>query len=169
MSEKKISINIDDKFIYFRVGTRIFWSLIFAMILSLIFAIGRVEIAHADGIPAEFSVAHFMGWTLVFMVVIGLFHVYDFFFQKSYVFLVTEEKIQMKGGVLTTIDRVTDINRVTDVTVYQEMWGKIFNYATVCFQTAGSSMVEFIFANISVSEAREVKEFVHSRLTKKDD
>jgi uncharacterized membrane protein YdbT with pleckstrin-like domain len=161
------AIRVGKGFISFRLWIKLSLSLVISMLASSYFVSIGIQSKDTDGLSVDFLFSSFLIWTLVMMLLCGAHIVYDFFWQRSFVYSVTGEQIRMKGGIINTIERATDIKRVTDVSVYQSMWGKIFKYATVGFQTAGSNMTEVVFKNIPSEQANQVRDFVYVQLGKK--
>lgn len=161
------AIRVGKGFINLRLGIKLSLSLVISMLASSYFVSIGIRFKETDGPSVDFSFSSFFILTLVMMLLCGAHIIYDFFWQRSFVYSVTGEQIRMKGGIIDTIERATDLKRVTDVSVYQSMWGKIFKYATVGFQTAGSNMTEVVFSNISSEKANKVRDFVYAQLGKK--
>lgn len=161
------AIRVGKGFIYFRLWIKLILCLIISMLASSYFVSIGIQSKATDGLLVNFSFSSFFMWTLVMMLLCSVHIVYDFFWQRSFLYAVTGEQIRMKGGIIDTIERATDIRRVTDVSIYQNMWGKILKYATVGFQTAGSNATEVVFKNISLEQANRVREFVYAQLGKK--
>ena len=159
-------LKVTESFIKFKVITKIVGSLFLAVVVSAIFVSIGMAFKATDGGPVNFSMSWFLIWTILIMLLCGLHIAYDMFWNKSFIFSISDDKIQMKGGILKTIDRMTDIKRVTDATIYQDFWGKCFHYSSIGFQTAGSYITEIVFFGVSPADANKVRELVYSKLGK---
>ncbi|MFH1402839.1 MAG: PH domain-containing protein [Candidatus Altiarchaeota archaeon] len=62
---------------------------------------------------------------------------------------VTSERIKVKYGFLSTTKREADLDKIQDIIIKQGMVGKLLNYGTLYFNTAGSTGYELVFSNVS--------------------
>ena len=116
----------------------------------------------------SFPVATFFGTALVAGVLVAVVvGVYSVYWCKSFVFSIDDNTVRMKGGILRSVDASTSIDRLTDVTIYQDIFSKWLKYASVGMQTAGSYVTEVAFFGIDESDAAKVKEQIMNRMQKK--
>ena len=72
-------------------------------------------------------------------------------------YLVTDKRVMEKYGWISTHTDEMPLNKVENVTVTYTFWGKIFNYATICFQGANHNNVSFSY----IKNAEQVKKQFH--------
>ena len=72
-------------------------------------------------------------------------------------YLVTDKRVMEKYGWISTHTDEMPLNKVENVTVTYTFWGKLFNYATICFQGANHNNVSFSY----IKNAEQVKKQFH--------
>ena len=68
---------------------------------------------------------------------------------KSTKLCLSSEAVIGKIGVLNTKEMMSPIRNVQDVSISQDLPGKIFGYATITVSTAGSTGTEYVFKTMS--------------------
>ena len=133
--------------------------------LSLVVG-GFVMVLGSDGrfrFPWVFSVV-----TLLTMTMGGVINfIYGIKWLKSFTFTIGDDTVNTKGGILRKMDRTTNFQKITDVTIYQDIVAKWFGFATVGFQTAGSYITEIVFFGVSYGDAVKIRDLVYSKIGKK--
>ena len=75
---------------------------------------------------------------------------------KNTDYVVTNQSLYAKSGVLSTNIETVDIDKIQNTEYNQSFWGKQFDYANIDISTAGSSGAEITFQ--SIRNARAVRE-----------
>ncbi|MFC2162885.1 PH domain-containing protein [Candidatus Altiarchaeota archaeon] len=70
---------------------------------------------------------------------------------------VTNERIKVSYGFLSTTKREADLDRIQDIIVVQGVMGKMLGYGDLHFNTAGSAGYEITFSNVANPEGLKEK------------
>lgn len=113
-------------------------SLLFMGLFGLVF-LGRFVVSEGGG----------TGWLLVLLpVVIGL-GLWSVWIRYRYTkYFVHADRVIVTSGWLTRRRVETTYNKVTDVTTYQGIMGRMFGFGSITINTAGSNEAPVIFAGI---------------------
>ena len=72
--------------------------------------------------------------------------------RKTTKLILTENTVVGKVGLVRTIKQTSPIGKVQDVSVRSGLLGKIFHYATITVNTAGSGTTEYIYKDVTNAE-----------------
>jgi uncharacterized membrane protein YdbT with pleckstrin-like domain len=137
-----------------------------AGVLTLLTA--SIKMLIGNTIDINPSLSFFILFLIIFsLLFIPTVVVYSIYWCKSFVFSITDDTLNMKGGILRRIDATTNFAKITDVTIYQDIFGRLLKYAIVRIQTAGSYIAEVVFFGIDESEATKVRDFIYTKILKK--
>ena len=75
-------------------------------------------------------------------------------------YLVTDKNAMEKNGWISTHSDQIKLEKIENITVNYTFWGKLFNYGTVCIQSANRNNVNFI----NVKDAERVKKQINELL-----
>ena len=157
-------IKVDNHFLHFWILKRSVGSLLLAIFFSAMAWLmiwGITMDVHSLNFPL------FVKCLVIFLVLLVINGVYDYFWQKSFIFSITEGKIRSKGGIANKVDDAIDIKRITEVFVQQDEFDKKFKYASILFVTAVAEE-EIIFFGIPIEYANKIKEYVYAQSDKKE-
>lgn len=84
---------------------------------------------------------------LAMAIIVGFFwFIRDLIYFFTTKLIITSKRITGHKGLIHTVDLDSQLDKITGVRVEQGLFGKIFNYGTICVTTASSV---FRFDNIS--------------------
>ena len=85
-------------------------------------------------------------WFLVLVLVLGLFVYLDlrYIIWRSVTYTITDQRILLRRGVLGKFSRSIGISRVQDVSTYQSLFGRMFDYGNVEIESAGKDGAEVL-------------------------
>lgn len=136
----------------------------FTVILMVIFLTIRVSI-NSPTLPgfSEFIKS------LLFSILLGISYiVYNIYWGKSFTFSISENELSLKGGILRKSDVVSSFDKITDIIIYQDLFGKWFNYATVYLRRE-QSFAEVSFFGVDYNDALKIRDLINTKINKSSD
>jgi hypothetical protein len=88
--------------------------------------------------PLRFSFA------LKFVLTLGLYY----FVWTNNKIVITTRRVIRREGWISKRERSVAIDRIQDITVEYNFWGRIFNYGNLYVETAGGDETEIVFQNV---------------------
>ena len=84
------------------------------------------------------------------LVILSLFWlaagvIYRIYYCKSFVFSVGEDTVNTKGGILRRTDTTTSYGKIADVTISQDVFGRLLKYVTVEIKPVGTFFSDVSF------------------------
>jgi uncharacterized membrane protein YdbT with pleckstrin-like domain len=114
----------------------------------LSFYIGLVVAAAVIAVIVALIASTFVG-VLVGVVIFALGLVVGFFKRMATTYLVTNQRLYIRRGILSKREQQTRIDRVQNVNTDQRLRDRILRVGTVDFDTAGTDDSEFRFVGIA--------------------
>lgn len=99
------------------------------------------------------------GWSLAFWLKLALtLGLYLFWWSAKYIVVTNTGKVECHSGVLSNNTRSALLSRITDVSVRQGPFGRMFGYGHILIETAGGPDTEIKFSN--VAQPNELKDLL---------
>jgi len=140
--------------------TVIFASLLIAGTISFIIGL-------ATELPKNKDVFLFSHTYILFTIAIALIAtlsvvLYHRKWCKGFIFTVGDDSVNVKGGIFRRADISLTYEKITDVSIIQNIFERMFKYSIVGLQTAGSPFPEIVF--FGVENAEDIKNQIMSKI-----
>ena len=118
------------------------------------------------GEPVPVSIVGTAVWGVILTVVLVGFLIllslpFAWLSLKNTDYVVTNEALYVKKGVLSTNIESVSLDKIQNTEYSQSFWGKQFDFGSIDVSTAGSSGAEISFRN--VADARSVRETINAQ------
>lgn len=74
-----------------------------------------------------------------FIILLLLMFVYQIFLIKTHKYYITNQRVYAQAGLISKRKRSIGFNKITDITVHQNVFEKMFSVSNLSIQTAGMS------------------------------